>query len=223
MQINSYINFWKKSFVYKERTNRKDFLLPLIINGVIGALVLPIWVLSNLQNFSDVKNPLFPLPAFFYVIAFCFLVPTIAICIRRLNDVGKPRNRIFYLFVPIYRSWLSCLLLRPSKEKTFLLKEEENKSYFLRRKNTNYFLIRFFIIFLPISALFFGIRQKSAELVFMPLGIATFITNFLSVIPSAFFNESNSIVFGLNVIGYFIGSISASYYAVKIAKKNLKI
>ena len=140
MQINSYINFWKKSFVYKERTNRKEFLLPLITNGVIGSIVFTIWFIYNIQkNIIDFENPLFPFPSYFYVIVLCFFIPTIAISIRRLNDIGKPWNRIFYLFIPIYRTWLSCLLLRPSKEKTFLLEEEENKPYFQRRKNSNYF------------------------------------------------------------------------------------
>ena len=221
MQINSYINFWKKSFVYKERTNRREFLLPLITNGVIGALVFTIWFAYNYQNFIDVENPFFPFPTYFYVIILCFFIPTIAICIRRLNDIGKPWNRIFYLFIPIYRTWLSCLLLRPSKEKTFLLEEEENKPYFQRRKNSNYFLMRFFIILLPLSSYFFGIRQKSAELAFMPLGISTFITNLLTVIFSIFAPEEISILTFLNIIGYFAGSVTASYYAIKIARGNI--
>ena len=222
MQINSYINFWKKSFVYKERTNRKEFLLPLITNGVIGGLVTPIWLFSNYKKFLEVQNPFFPFPTYFYIVVFCFLIPTIAICIRRLNDVGKPWNRIFYFFIPIYRSWLNCLLLRPSKEKIFLLEEEENKPYFLRRKNCNYFLIRFFIVLIPLSAFFFGIRQKSAELAFMPLGIATFITNLLTVIFSIISPEESSILTLLNIISYFAGSVTASYYAIKIAKNNLE-
>ena len=57
----------------------------------------------------------------------------------------------------------------------------------------------------------------------MPLAIATFITNLLTVVFLIISPEESSILTLLNIISYFAGSVTASYYAIKIAKNNLEI
>lgn len=219
-----YINFWKKAFVFKERINRDEFIYPLIINTLIGSVFFGLWIFFRYEYFlglGDIENPLLIYPRFFYFLVILFVIPTWSSVVRRLNDVGTPWNRVFYFFIPIYKFWLYCLLLKPSKDKEISLEEEKKKSYFQRRKNAKLFLIGISLIICPVTSYFFGIRHRSAELAFMPVGIATFIVNLFNIFPNLFLSENSAAISLFTIFGYFIGSTTASYYGLKIVRKNL--
>lgn len=68
-------------FNFEGRTNRKDFWMTVLVNIIVSAIlsIIPFvgWILSLILS-----------------------VCSIALCIRRLNDIGKGWPYIFFAFIP---------------------------------------------------------------------------------------------------------------------------
>ena len=110
--INSYISFWKKSFDFKGVSSRKDFWMGAVLPNTIVSIVLVIIALiASLINEY--------LGLFFWVIYILFglgsMIPSIAISIRRIRDIGKEWYWIFINFAPCVGGfWFIYLMCQPS-------------------------------------------------------------------------------------------------------------
>ena len=93
-----YLDFWKRWQDSSGTSNRKEYWYVILINIAIGALLG--YVSADLSS-------LYSLVAF---------VPGITLAVRRLNDVGKSYNSLFWIFVPFFGAiYLIYLLAQPSK------------------------------------------------------------------------------------------------------------
>ena len=182
----AYLDFWKKSFDVKSRTTRFDYLWATALNSI---LVLIPYIL-NFQSFqSRIISAaetggivsFFPLPGWYYAISIIFAIPFWTMTVRRLNDIEQPWKKVFYLFIPVYKTWLLCLTLRPTKQEPSNDELSINKPYMKRRATSDPLLVFFLQFIFPFSSIIFGIRQKSAVLALMPSALWSFLYKFKSI------------------------------------------
>ena len=226
---SAYIDFWKKSLDVKSRTNRPDYLWPLAINGF---LLFIIYVL-NFQSFeSQILSSsatggilsFFPLPGWYYAICLVFAVPYWTITVRRLNDIEQPWNKIFYLFIPVYKTWLLCLTLRPTKQEPSKDELCIDKPYMQRRASSNPGLVLFLQFIFPLSSTVFGIRQRSAVLALMPSALWSFLYKFKSIpllIWGIDFPHYSLSKFLFGVIAALAGAYWAKKITTELKKESL--
>ena len=122
---SSYISGWKKSFDYKSKSSRLDFIsfeLVFILVYVSLFVVQKIFIsLSFVIDFAIISALLqvfahtIQIISFFFILG--FLVSGISLTVRRLRDMGKRWWWVFWSFIPIisfiFTVWL---FITPSKE-----------------------------------------------------------------------------------------------------------
>ena len=86
--MNEYVAMWKNFSNFKDQTSRKGYWMAVLINFIIGLILGFIGVLLNTNLLGNIYSLL-------------VLIPSIAISIRRLNDIGKKWPWVFIVFVPI--------------------------------------------------------------------------------------------------------------------------
>ncbi len=98
---NCYLDMWKNFKDFSGRTNRRDYWIAIIINAIVISLVASIATSTGI----DMLNGLYSLLAF---------VPTTAIIVRRLNDIGKSWKWFFIGFIPVI-GWIWIIILMCKK------------------------------------------------------------------------------------------------------------
>jgi uncharacterized membrane protein YhaH (DUF805 family) len=86
--MQEYIAMWKNFANFNDRTTVRGYWMATLINFVVS---------FGLGLLADV--PVLGLLSTIYSIA--VIVPGIALCVRRLNDSGRPWYNIFWSFLPI--------------------------------------------------------------------------------------------------------------------------
>jgi uncharacterized membrane protein YhaH (DUF805 family) len=89
--MNHYLNVWKNFANFKGRATRSEYWLFVLFNAIIFI------ILSQISLLID-----FPYLSIIYYLA--ILIPTLAVGVRRMHDVGKSG---WFLLVPIYNLILS--------------------------------------------------------------------------------------------------------------------
>ena len=109
--IDSYKTFWTKAFDFKARSTRSEFWWAYLANIIIY-FVLAIFVgISSAIN--ETLGLLFNLIYILYALG--QIIPSIAISIRRVRDMGKSWQWIFINLIPIVGGiWYIVLLCQPS-------------------------------------------------------------------------------------------------------------
>lgn len=87
--LAEYIAMWKNFANFNDRTTVRGYWMAFLINFAISA------VLSIIINFI----PQLGFVSSLYSLA--ALIPGLAICVRRLNDSGRPWYNLFWAFLPI--------------------------------------------------------------------------------------------------------------------------
>lgn len=91
--LDFYWQFWRKGLTFSGRTRRRDFWLSQLAN--IGA-VIPLAILDavffNATNGVGILTSLFSL---------AIIIPSLAISVRRLHDIGKSGLWVLLYLVPI--------------------------------------------------------------------------------------------------------------------------
>lgn len=93
--MEHYLNGWKNYFKFSGRTGRKEFWYFFLINFVISNILSAIAKSSDGFVFAGI-TALFSLAS---------IIPTIAIFVRRMNDIGK---EWWYIFIPFYNLYLAA-------------------------------------------------------------------------------------------------------------------
>ena len=102
--INAYVEVLKKYAKFSGRSRRKEywgfFFMNIIISAIFGGL-------STIPNMGGI----FSLLAGLYSLA--FIIPGLAVCVRRLHDIDKPWTWLFISFIPLVGGiWLIVLLAK---------------------------------------------------------------------------------------------------------------
>lgn len=99
----NYINAWKKCVLFQGRSSRREYWSFYLINAIISSIALVIDNVFdlNIKPFYSRKSVI---GLVFIVYALVSLLPSIAVFVRRLHDIGKPFGWIFLSFLPIVGS-----------------------------------------------------------------------------------------------------------------------
>ena len=87
--MTEYINMWKNYINFSDRTTVRGYWMAYLFN-FIAAIVI-----SVLTRFI----PIFAIVSIIYSLA--IIVPSLAMCVRRLRDAGLEWVNIFWVFVPL--------------------------------------------------------------------------------------------------------------------------
>ena len=87
--IESYKKFWTQYFDFNGRTRRSDYWQVVLVNVIIGVILAAFSNIPFIGLLFQVLSVIYSLAA---------LIPGIAICVRRLHDIG--RSGLYYLFHP---------------------------------------------------------------------------------------------------------------------------
>lgn len=107
--------FFIRCFDFTGRSSLKEFWLGVLPNAIIMFILIGLLIYS-LLGFSSAIN-LFSLIMITLLIIFCLveLLPSIALIIRRMHDIGKSGYYINVLFIPIAGFiWYLVLVTRPT-------------------------------------------------------------------------------------------------------------
>lgn len=95
--MSEYINVLKNYANFNGRARRREYWLFALTNSIV------IGILSILGAYLD-------LPFISYIYALAVIIPSIAVCIRRLHDIDKSGKWFLISFVPIIGTiWLFIL------------------------------------------------------------------------------------------------------------------
>ena len=103
--MNFYLDAWKKFVKFGGRARRKEFWFFSLINGVVMSLLqmLP----AHIGTAGWIVLAIF---------ALAILLPSLAVAVRRLHDVGKGGGWIFINLVPLVGSiWYLILMFKNSE------------------------------------------------------------------------------------------------------------
>lgn len=96
--MSYYLGVLKKYAVFEGRASRKEYWMFVLFNIIISLAI------SSLFGLMKV-------PALACIYSLAILVPSIAVTVRRLHDIGKAGTWYFIVFVPIIGGiWLIVLL-----------------------------------------------------------------------------------------------------------------
>ncbi len=94
--FNSYLDYWRKSFNYKKRTSRQDYLFA--VSGNIIIFFVLIFLRTSIQEetqlFSIVQSTI-------TCFSVALIIPQLSITVRRLRDIGQDPRWTLILLVPI--------------------------------------------------------------------------------------------------------------------------
>jgi uncharacterized membrane protein YhaH (DUF805 family) len=108
-----YITCWKKYVDFSGRARRREYWWFWLINAVIAWIL---WMIAFLTTSESNASPVFWITILF---ALAIFLPSLAVQIRRLHDVGKSGWWIFISLVPFIGSlWLLVLMLSDSQAGT---------------------------------------------------------------------------------------------------------
>ena len=108
--MNWYLTVLKKYAVFSGRARRKEYWMFVLFNMIFAVVAA---LLDNLLG-TAIENVGYGLFYFLYMLA--VLIPSLAVVIRRLHDIGKSGWWIFITFIPLIGSiWLLVLLVTDSQ------------------------------------------------------------------------------------------------------------
>jgi uncharacterized membrane protein YhaH (DUF805 family) len=113
-----YIDCLKNYTNFTGRARRRDYRFFILFHFIFMMAI--IFLLNFFDEFSVAQidsNALASLPMILYFIYFAaILIPTLAVTVRRLHDVGKSGTWFFIYFVPLIGGiWLLVLLFSDSQ------------------------------------------------------------------------------------------------------------
>lgn len=222
--LNDYISFWRQTFNYKDRISRQDFWWTGLAVAIPFLILYGLsfnWWFPYAKDQITSGNYVFPLPPLFYVINLTHFLPGLSFNIRRLNDIGKKWTWILIYLIPkLGPQWFLCFQLRPSydKDQRYLIE----KPFFNRRISSSPESIALvFLLLNPIASIIYGIRQRSAEIAFLPLGASALVK---SIVQNIFYFSGgfeDNISFA-RLAWTVSAQIAAAITAFIVAKNNQK-
>lgn len=111
--VRNYINVWKKSLDYSSRSTRKEFW---VFHGITFALLISLSILGALLFASNLESISLALFITIICLSFTTIVPSLALCVRRLHDINFSGWFILLWLVPYIGGFIILVFaLMPSK------------------------------------------------------------------------------------------------------------
>lgn len=86
-----YLKCFKQYSDFKGRASRKEFWMFTLFNAII-AVVLSVLLVPTLKGVGA---------SFIYIYGFAVLLPSLAVSVRRLHDIGKSGKNVLFGLIPL--------------------------------------------------------------------------------------------------------------------------
>ena len=105
--IKNYVAVMKKYADFTGRARRREYWLFVLMNMIIAAIISsPISMGSEAATIFSIISGLYSL---------AIIIPTLAVLVRRMHDLGKSGGFIFVVFIPLVGAiWMLVLLFTDS-------------------------------------------------------------------------------------------------------------
>ncbi len=101
--FNPYIALWKNYVNFSARTTRNGYWMAILVNFIIGAI------------FGGIIQAVPALEIVYTIYGLAILIPSLAISVRRMNDIGRTWKSLFIVLIPIAGPiWFLVLLCKES-------------------------------------------------------------------------------------------------------------
>jgi uncharacterized membrane protein YhaH (DUF805 family) len=105
-----FIDAIKKYFVFKGRASRKAYWMFVLFNIVFGWFAILLDNMFGTTGFEDYTIWGVQYGAIYSLYTLLIVIPTLAVMVRRLHDIGKHGGWIFISLIPII-GWIWILVL----------------------------------------------------------------------------------------------------------------
>lgn len=95
--VKAYQSFWKNYVNFKDRTSRAGYWYVVLVNAIIGIIIYALSFIAVMMESSGLAMVASVLSI---VYALATIIPTIALSVRRLHDIGKSGIWYLIIFVP---------------------------------------------------------------------------------------------------------------------------
>lgn len=107
--MNWYLKVLKQYADFSGRARRKEYWMFALFNMIFGVVAM------SLDNILSLKLGSLPYGVFYILYFLAVLIPGLAVCVRRLHDVGKSGWMILIVLIPIVGAiWLLVLMVTDS-------------------------------------------------------------------------------------------------------------
>ena len=124
-----FVEFWRKSFNFTGKTNRRDYWITVLQLGFIYLFVLSLALLHSLNSSNTLEGLTEFSINFGWTVAIVTFIPNLAIQVRRLNDIGKEPAWVLLSFVPFLSLILIFWYAKPSQNSQ--LNENKKRSDYI--------------------------------------------------------------------------------------------
>ena len=104
--MNWYLKVLKQYADFSGRARRKEYWMFVLFNFIFGIVAIA------LDNVLGMTVGILPYGVLYILYVLALFIPNLAVCVRRLHDVGKSGWMIFIALIPIIGAiWLLVLML----------------------------------------------------------------------------------------------------------------
>lgn len=102
--MNWYLKCWQQYADFSGRARRKEYWMFTLFNTIIA------FVISFVLGFIGGLTGLLGLTYLSYIYSLAVFIPSLAVCVRRLHDVGKSGWMYLIILIPIV-GWIWLIVL----------------------------------------------------------------------------------------------------------------
>lgn len=115
--IGNYIDaFFKQYSNFSGKATRPQFWQAIFANAIVGFILGIIDYFIFSKSFPD--GPFFMMMPLSFIYSLLVLIPSLALCMRRLHDVAVSGGMIFIVLIPFIGAiWLFVLFCMPSRQR----------------------------------------------------------------------------------------------------------
>lgn len=124
--IGNYVDaFFKQYLNFSGKATRSQFWLAILANIIVSCILSIIDYFCFAKSFAY-DDPFFMMMPLSYIYSLLILIPSLALCVRRLHDVAKSGGMLLIAFIPLIGAiWLLVLFCMSSRQRCIIVKKIE--------------------------------------------------------------------------------------------------
>ena len=121
--IGNYVDaYFKQYFNFSGKATRSQFWLAILANAIVSCILSIIDYFCFAKSFAY-DDPFFMMMPLSYIYNLLILIPSLALCVRRLHDAAKSGGMILIALIPLIGAiWLLVLFCMPSCQRCIIVK-----------------------------------------------------------------------------------------------------
>ena len=122
--IGNYVDaYFKQYFNFSGKATRSQFWLAILANAIVSCILSIIDYFCFAKSFAY-DDPFFMMMPLSYIYNLLILIPSLALCVRRLHDAAKSGGMILIALIPLIGAiWLLVLFCMPSCQRCIIVKD----------------------------------------------------------------------------------------------------